>query len=85
MRDPALGSPRFADQTMLHLSWMAEAGGRVTPMRDNHFVSTAVCADCGHVRWRHGPQPENPCNVPGCPCRHGWSFYTAVYEGNRNG
>jgi hypothetical protein len=50
---------------------------------DFHMSPTALCAipGCGHVRWRHGPYPENPCNVPGCVCIRGWSFYVAEYQG----
>lgn len=52
--------------------------------RDVQMHPTAICAHpgCGHVRWRHGPYPDNPCKVPGCICLRGWEFYVAEYFGN---
>ena len=44
---------------------------------------TAICkdAECGHTRDLHGPYPQNPCRVKGCPCIRGWAFRTAKYDG----
>lgn len=57
------------------------------PIRDTHMDPTALCSfpGCGHVRWLHGPYPENPCKAKGCPCIRGWAFVVATYEGNKDG
>ena len=67
---------------MLPMSGVEGAGGDVT--RDKAMSDTAICdtAGCGHVRWRHGPYPANPCRVKGCACLQAWSFSEAEYVGN---
>ena len=71
-----------AQEAVLHLPPVEEAG--VMAQMDRHMDDTAICTDpqCGHVRWRHGPYPENPCKVPGCLCEKAWSFIVAAYWGN---
>ena len=91
MSELVLGGEGFAATTLLLLSHMAQAGGVMAP-KDTQMMPTAICTfpGCGHVRWLHGPYPENPCNAKGCPCIRGWSFEVAVYDspdkiGNQHG
>ena len=84
VRRALLGGSGFAEAEVLRLSRVAEAG-RVMGT-DKRMHPTAICnnAACGHVRWRHGPYPRNPCNVPNCPCIRGWDFDEVVFVGNRH-
>lgn len=87
MSVPVPRSPSFGESALLHLQWMAQARGvGVVGTVDQNMLPTSLCVDphCGHVRWRHGPYPNNPCKVPGCPCVQGWSFVIAAYDGNRD-
>ena len=76
---PLLGSPRFAEATLFHLSFLEDPG----EMRlDRENQPTAVCIACGHVRWRHefDSKHRNTCRVPKCPCNNATDSTFAVAE-----
>jgi hypothetical protein len=80
---PLLGSPRFAEATLFHLSSMAKAG----EMRfDKDNQPTAVCIACGHVRWRHTFDFVHRivCTVAKCSCiqHSAVNFAVAEYFGD---
>ena len=76
-----LGSPRFADQAVLQLSWMAEA--RMT--QDWTGDPTSVCSNCNHVRWLHSEASPFRTRKCACGCIGIHAFLVAVYTGDAAG